>query len=115
MKDLENKLIIIIFLIIVIFLIYMFVLHSKGNSQQPEKETVYLVDTDENDRLRNQNYWLRRRYLDRIRDDRDRRHYERELNRVRDDTQRRIRELEQQVQESNQGAGPEYKWWTRFN
>lgn len=102
MKDLENKLILIIFLIIVIFLIYMFVLHSKGDSKQPEKETVYLVDTDENDRLRNQNYWLRRRHLDRIRNDNDKRHYERELERVREDTQRRIRELEQQVQENNQ-------------
>ena len=102
MKDLENKLILIIFLIIVIFLIYMFVLQTKGDSQNNEKETVYLVDTDENDRLRNQNYWLRRRHLDRIRNDNDKRHYERELERVRDDTQRKIRELEQQVQENNQ-------------
>ena len=85
MKYLENKLILIIFLIIVIFLIYMFVLHSKGDTKQPEKETVYLVDTDENDRLRNQNYWLRRRHLDRIRNDNDKRHYERELERVRED------------------------------
>lgn len=102
MKDLENKLILIIFLIIVIFLIYMFVLQTKGDSQNNEKETVYLVDRDNNNRLRNQNYWLRRNYIDRIKDNKDRRHYERELERVRDDTQRKIRELEQQVQENNQ-------------
>lgn len=102
MKDLENKLILIIFLIIVIFLIYMFVIQTKGDSQNNEKETVYLVDRDNNNRLRNQNYWLRRDYIDRIKDNKDRRHYERELERVRDDTQRKIRELEQQVQENNQ-------------
>ena len=102
MKDLENKLILIIFLIIVIFLIYMFVLQTKGDSKNQEKEIVHLVDRDENNRLRNQNYWLRRNYLDRIDDNRDRRHYDRELERVRNDTQRRIRELEQQVQENNQ-------------
>ena len=102
MKDLENKLLIIIFLIIIVFLIYLFIQHTKQENQIPNRDTIYVLNGDENDRLRRQNSRLRRRYLDRIENDRDRRYYDREIERVRDDTQRRIRELEQQVQESNQ-------------
>jgi hypothetical protein len=80
----------------------LFIQHTKQENQIPNRDTIYLLDGDENGRLRSQNSRLRRRYLDRIENDRDRRYYDREIERVRDDTQRRIRELEQQVQESNQ-------------
>lgn len=101
MKDIENKLIIIIFLVIVAFLIYMFVLHTNKDSTTNNKDKIYIMDNHENDLLRRQNNWLRRRYLDNERDI-DRKRYERDLERVREDTQRRIRELEKQVKESNQ-------------
>ena len=96
MKQLYNKLIIIIFLLMVIFLIGMYFLQlNQKNNNNNKSEKIYIVDNDD-DWFR-RDYWFKRKY-----DDRDRRYYERELDRVRDDTQRRIRELEQQVQESNQ-------------
>jgi len=95
MKQLDNKLIIIIFLLIVIFLIGMYFLQLNQKNNNNKSENIYIVDNDD-DWFR-RDYWFKRKY-----DDRDRRYYERELDRVRDDTQRRIRQLEQQVQESNQ-------------
>jgi hypothetical protein len=94
-QQLDNKLIIIIFLLIIIFLIGMYLLYLNQKTSS-KSDKIYIVDNNDDNWLR-RDYWFRRKYKDT-----DRIFYERELDRVRDDTQKKIRELEQQVQESNQ-------------